>query len=49
MDTHEYQDKAILVGYRLPIAKGGLESSPEQAACSTREIGVEKEVVLSII
>jgi malate-CoA ligase subunit beta len=49
MDIHEYQAKAILAGYGLHIAQGGLGYSPEQAAYRTREIGGEKEVVSSII
>ena len=36
MDIHEYQAKAILAGYRLPIEQGGLAFSPEQAAYRTR-------------
>ena len=39
MDINEYQAKAILAGYGLPIAQGGLASYPEQAAYRTREIG----------
>ena len=49
MDIHEYQAKAILVGYGLPIAQGGLAYSPEQAAYRNRQIGGEKEVVSSNI
>ena len=45
MDIHEYQAKAILAGYGLPIAQGGLAYSPEQATYRTREIGGEKWVV----
>jgi malate-CoA ligase subunit beta len=41
MDIHEYQAKAILADYGLPIAQGGLAYSPEQAAYRTREIGGE--------
>jgi|GEM_PF-4595862 malate-CoA ligase subunit beta len=29
MDIHEYQAKAILAEYGLPIAQGGLAYSPE--------------------
>ncbi len=49
MDIHEYQAKAILAGYGLPLAQGGVVSSPKQAAYRTRDIGGEKEVVSSII
>jgi malate-CoA ligase subunit beta len=49
MNIHEYQAKAILGGYGLPLGQGGLAYSPEQAAYRTREIGGEKEVVSSII
>ena len=45
MDIHEYQAKAILAEYGLPIAQGGLAYSPEQAAYRTSEIGGDKWVV----
>ena len=32
MDIHEYQAKALLAEYDVPIATGGLAYSPEQAA-----------------
>ena len=40
MDIHEYQAKALLKGYGVPIAAGGLAYSPEQAAYRAKEIGV---------
>ena len=49
MNIHEYQAKATLTGYGLPIAKGGLAYSPKQTTYHTREIGGEKEVVSIII
>ena len=45
MDVHEYQAKALLEGYGVPIATGGLAYSPEQAAYRAKEIGGEKWVV----
>ncbi|MCI0666905.1 MAG: malate--CoA ligase subunit beta [Methylococcaceae bacterium] len=39
MDIHEYQAKEILSGYGVPIGKGGLAYSPEQAVYRTKEIG----------
>ena len=45
MDIHEYQAKALLADYGMPIAAGGLAYSPEQAAYRAREIGGEKWVV----
>jgi succinyl-CoA synthetase beta subunit len=45
MDIHEYQAKALLKGYGVPIATGGLAYSPEQAAYRAKEIGGDKWVV----
>lgn len=41
MDIHEYQAKEILADYGVPIAKGGLAYSPEQAVYRSKEIGGE--------
>ena len=45
MDIHEYQAKEILAGFGVPIPRGGLAYSPEQAAYRAREIGGDKWVV----
>ena len=45
MDIHEYQAKALLSDFGMPIARGGLAYSPEQAAYRAKEIGGEKWVV----
>ncbi|MBJ31463.1 MAG: ADP-forming succinate--CoA ligase subunit beta [Acidimicrobiaceae bacterium] len=45
MDIHEYQAKALLSEYGVPIATGGLAYSPEQAAYRAKEIGGAKWVV----
>lgn len=45
MDIHEYQAKALLSDYGMPIAKGGLAYSPEQAAYRAKEIGGSEWVV----
>ena len=45
MDIHEYQAKALLKGYGVPIAAGGLAYSPDQAAYRAKEIGGDKWVV----
>ncbi|SON55759.1 Succinyl-CoA ligase [ADP-forming] subunit beta [Hartmannibacter diazotrophicus] len=39
MDIHEYQAKEILAKFGVPIPRGGLAYSPEQAAYRAREIG----------
>jgi len=45
MDIHEYQAKALLKEYGVPIPFGGLAYSPEQAAYRAREIGGDRWVV----
>ncbi|GIK82971.1 MAG: succinate--CoA ligase [ADP-forming] subunit beta [Alphaproteobacteria bacterium] len=45
MDIHEYQAKEILSEFGVPIPRGGLSYSPEQAAYRAREIGGERWVV----
>ena len=45
MDIHEYQAKALLEEYGVPIPFGGLAYSPEQAAYRAREIGGDRWVV----
>ena len=45
MDIHEYQAKALLAEYDVPIANGGLAYSPEQAAYRAKEIGGGQWVV----
>ena len=45
MDIHEYQAKAVLADYGLPVPHGGLAYSPEQAAYRAAEIGGESWVV----
>ncbi len=45
MDIHEYQAKEILADYGVPIGKGGLAYSPEQASYRTTEIGGDVWVV----
>ena len=39
MDIHEYQAKEILARFGVPVPKGALAYSPEQAAYRAREIG----------
>jgi succinyl-CoA synthetase beta subunit/malate-CoA ligase subunit beta len=39
MDIHEYQAKEILAKFGVPVPRGGLAYSPEQAAYRAREIG----------
>jgi succinyl-CoA synthetase beta subunit len=39
MDIHEYQAKELLADFGVPIPRGGLAYSPEQAAYRAREIG----------
>ncbi len=45
MDIHEYQAKEVLAGFGVPVPRGGLAYSPEQAAYRAREIGGEAWVV----
>ncbi len=45
MDIHEYQAKALLADFGMPIARGGIAYSPEQAAYRAMELGGEKWVV----
>jgi len=45
MDIHEYQAKEILSEFGVPIPRGGLSYSPEQAAYRAREIGGVRWVV----
>jgi succinyl-CoA synthetase beta subunit len=39
VDIHEYQAKEILARYRIPIPRGGLAYSPEQASYRSLELG----------
>lgn len=39
MDIHEHQAKEILRGFGVPVPRGGLAYSPEQAAFRARELG----------
>lgn len=45
MDIHEYQAKEILGRFGVPVPRGGLAWSPEQAAYRAREIGGSAWVV----
>ncbi len=45
MDIHEYQAKVLLANFGMPIARGGIAYSPEQAAYRAKELGGEKWVV----
>jgi succinyl-CoA synthetase beta subunit/malate-CoA ligase subunit beta len=45
MDIHEYQAKEILSRFGVPVPKGALAYSPEQAAYRSREIGGKLWVV----
>jgi len=45
MDIHEYQAKEILSRFGVPVQKGALAYSPEQAAYRAREIGGKMWVV----
>ncbi len=45
MDIHEYQAKEILARFGVPVPRGGLAWSPEQAAFRAREIGPAPYVV----
>ena len=45
MDIHEYQAKALLADFGVPISPGGLAYSPEQAQYRATEIGGDQWVV----
>ncbi len=45
MDIHEYQAKTLLADFGMPIAKGGIAYSPEQAAYRAMELGGDRWVV----
>lgn len=45
MDIHEYQAKEILAGFGVPVPRGGLAYSPEQAGYRARELGGSAWVV----
>jgi malate-CoA ligase subunit beta len=45
MDIHEYQAKELLGHFGVPVPRGGLAYSPEQAAYRAREIGGKAWVV----
>ena len=45
MDIHEYQAKEILSDFGVPIPRGGLAYSPEQAVYRSHEIGGEAWIV----
>jgi succinyl-CoA synthetase beta subunit len=45
MDIHEYQAKEILRGFGVPVPRGGLAYSPEQAGYRARELGGDAWVV----
>ncbi len=45
MDIHEHQAKEILAGFGVPVPRGGLAYSPEQAAYQARRLGGSAWVV----
>jgi len=45
MDIHEYQAKEILARFGVPVQRGGLAYSPEQAGYRARELGGSAWVV----
>ena len=45
MDIHEYQAKEILAGFGVPVPRGGLAYSPEQAGYRARELDGDAWVV----
>ena len=45
MDIHEYQAKDILARFGVPVPRGGLAWSPEQAAFRARDLGAGPWVV----
>ena len=45
MDIHEYQAKEILAGFGVPVPRGGIAYSPEQASYRSLTLGGESWVV----
>ena len=45
MDIHEYQAKEILARFGVPVPRGGLAYSPEQATYRAQDLGGERWVV----
>src|ERR687884_1723541 len=45
MDIHEYQAKELLAGFGVPVPRGGVAYSPEQAVYRASEIGGARWVV----
>ena len=45
MDIHEYQAKELLVGFGVPVPKGGVAYSAEQAVYRAAEVGGDRWVV----
>ena len=45
MDVHEYQAKELLARYGIPVPRGGLAYSPEQASYRCTELGGDAWVV----
>ena len=45
MDIHEYQAKELLARYSIPVPRGGLAYSPEQASYRSLELGGDAWVV----
>src|SRR3972149_89088 len=45
MDIHEYRAKELLAGFGVPVPRGGLAYSPEQAAYRAQEIGGDRWLV----
>ena len=41
MDIHEHQAKEILAGFGVPVPRGGVDYSPEQAGYRARALGGE--------
>ena len=45
MDIHEYQAKELLAGFGVPVPRGGVAYSAEQAVYRAVEIGGDRWVV----
>ena len=39
MKIHEYQSKEIIARYGVPVPKGGVASTPQEAANIARDLG----------
>jgi succinyl-CoA synthetase beta subunit len=45
MNLHEYQSKQLFAEYAIPVPKGGVAGSPEEAVAAAQKVGSSLWVV----